>query len=601
MIAHSDRTPIGVWRFAAAAGMLILSVAILPLSSALAVPQDAKAGTADQKAIEPADSQSAKPDAAKKVAAKPDAEKPAAEKPAAKDEPQIPITLQPYVVRVELGLSAPGSLRQTLIGELRAGLQTALQRMYGASWQLQVVESEWLNPASEAMVQRLQVADLLPRYPESEAQKVLCVAVESRNGEWQVACREYDTRVQDLSPVRTATIQDRRAIDELAASLARDSFRPVLVLAEAAKGTDVLEFLLQAGELPPPDPTAAQIAAGDVLRPFVRHMERRDQSKLRTLQRLDLTYIRVTKFDEELTAAGVSADDEDVTVPGAAAEDNTQYLDRGRVSGVIISHGVAPFGGRSRFAQQVALRQRPLADSSRVQLVLSKREDRPLVCYRVEKVNKLRYKETQDGPPVSMVTDREGSIELIADSMHPTCWLYVYSGNLLLARVPYAPGLLEQDVVRLPDDSIRLGVEGELYLFRDQLVDVVAQRAVFKGLAKKAAANRDSEKLEAAVKQLDALPGRRQFEQLLNSIRVPAIARAKELKNRGAERNVDRLCTAMAESLTEFFNADKQLKELSDIDELRRQSGLPAPAAPAGQAPPASPGQAASGQSGTGL
>ena len=42
-----------------------------------------------------------------------------------------------------------------------------------------------------------------------------------------------------------------------------------------------LEFLLQAGELAVPDPTAAFIQDGDVLRPFLRQMDRRNPDKLK--------------------------------------------------------------------------------------------------------------------------------------------------------------------------------------------------------------------------------------------------------------------------------------------------------------------------------
>lgn len=481
----------------------------------------------------------------------------------------LPLSQRPYRVRVELGLMTPPDGPQTSVSRLIHDISAALLRMYGPMWSTTVVESDWLVPASSSMLHRVDPAILAGRYTVADVEKAMLVCVEFAAGGWTVSCREFDTRVQELTPVLQASTLDEREIPALTARLLRDSFRPVLMLAEPAQGSDELEFELQAGELPPADASAAQIATGDILRPFLRHMERRTPGKLRQLQRLDLTYIRVTEFNRELTPEGLTAEDSQITVPDAAAGDTAVYQDRGHVRGVLISHGLVPFGGRGRNVEQLALRQRPQTASSRVQLVLSLRPDRPLVCHRVDKVAKLRWQDDSSQPTERLVSGRNGEIEIAVDPQNPTFWLYVYSGSLLLARVPYAPGLLEADTIRLPDDSIRLGVEGELYLFRDQLVDMVARRAVFKGIAKQAAAAGDTAKLENAISSLDALPGKKEFDAQLNAIRVPAVDRAKQLKNRSAERTVEKLCAAMAKSLDEFFQTEKQIRELEEIQRLR--------------------------------
>ena len=61
----------------------------------------------------------------------------------------------------------------------------------------------------------------------------------------------------------------------------------------------------------------------------------------------------------------------------------------------------------------------------------------------------------------------------------PTVWLYVYSGKALLARVPYAPGLRPVETVELPDDSIRLRVEGELDLATSTTKDAPSSSKAF--------------------------------------------------------------------------------------------------------------------------
>lgn len=482
----------------------------------------------------------------------------------------VPFQLRPYRVRVELACSGLLGALDAEPDQFRAEVEKAVHRMYGQMWIAEVEISDWLIPGTLSRLQRLQSEQLLERYPETLSDKVLLVGLERSAGGWLISCREYDTRIQELAPVRSSKVDDVRLIAQEATRLMRDSFRPVLMLSAAVQGSDELEFFLQAGELPPSDTSAAQIADGDILRPFLRHMERREPEKLRMLQRLDLTYVRVTEFDNKLTATGISAEDVDVTVKGSTTESSVDYVDRGRVKGVLISHGNAPYGGRGRSVEQIALRQRPLAERSRVKLVLNARQDRPLICHRVDKVAKLRWREESLTAPQRMVSDRNGEVEISVDAANPTFWLYVYSGSLLLARVPYAPGLLEFDTIKLPDDSIRLAVEGELYLFRDQLVDVVAQRAVLNGIAKQAATSGNLARLEETLKELDALPAKREFDAMLSAIRVPAVNRAKQLRNRSAERLVDRLCNDMATSVGDFFSSEKRTRELEQIQQLRR-------------------------------
>ena len=443
---------------------------------AAAVPQPIAAAPVDAPQSATGDSQAATGD-------------PQAKRPATKAPPKvvIPLPLEAYRVVVEVGFDGDVTelpeVRASLVDQIRKGLD----RMYGAAWNAEVRESDWLVPGGRQRLLRLTTEELLTRYPESAAQKVLLIGIEESNGTFQVSCREYDTRVQEMSPVLDEKSAEERNVANIACRLARDSFRPVLLFAKPTPVGAELEFLLQGGQLAVPDPSAAFIREGDVLRTFLRQMDRRNPDKLKSLTRLDLCYVRVTGFNDELRADTETSDDLPANVEGFTRDVSTVYYDSGHVRGVLISHGPVPYGGSGRSVQQIALRQRPAAMESHVKLVLQARPDRPLICYRVDQVAKLRHTDINEVPGVRVLTDRNGELEIAVDPQNPTFWLYVYSGSSLLARVPYAPGLLPMDTIKLPDDGLRLGVEGELYLFRDALVDTVAQKAVLTSLAKKAA------------------------------------------------------------------------------------------------------------------
>ena len=517
-------------------------------------------------------------------------EPPAAAKPAspgtdASTAVELPLSHRPYRVVVEVGFDGSdtrGPLTQSLLTE---DIRKGLQRMYGHMWNSDVRNSDWLIPASPYRLERLTEADVQAHYDGSAVEKVILIGVSGSRNAFEVSCREFDVRVQELTPLLKQQTNDIQDVGAIACRLARDSFRPVTMFIAPSVDKTELEFELQAGTLTPPDPTAAQIADGDVLRPFLRQLDRRNPGKVKNLQRLDLSYVRVTSFDQELLTDVASPEDSPVRVADVTSVPAT-YTDNGHVKGVLISHGLVPFGGRARSVEQIALRQRPAATKSRVRLVLQSRPDRPLICFRVDRVSKLRQTDVNESPGVRMLSDRNGDIEIDVDPQNPTFWLYVYSGSVLLARVPYAPGLIPRDVMKLPDDSIRLGVEGELYLLRDQLVDMVAQKAVHMSIAKKSAAEGNVPGLEAAIAQLDALPGQKRFDELLNKIKTDALTKADQQKNTGARKKVEKLCTKMGESLTLFFAGDKRLREAQEIERLRQSAEARAgAAAPIGETP----------------
>jgi len=502
---------------------------------------------------------------------------------------ELPLSHRPYQVVVEVGFDGSdtrGPLTQSLLTE---DIRKGLQRMYGHMWNSDVRNSDWLIPASSYRLERLTEADVQAHYDGSAVEKVILIGVSGSRNAFEVSCREFDVRVQELTPILKQQTNDIQDVGAIACRLARDSFRPVTMFIAPSVDKTELEFELQAGTLTPPDPTAAQIADGDVLRPFLRQLDRRNPGKVKSLQRLDLSYVRVTSFDQELRTDVASPEDSPVRVADVTSVPAT-YTDNGHVKGVLISHGLVPFGGRARSVEQIALRQRPAATKSRVRLVLQSRPDRPLICFRVDRVSKLRQTDVNESPGVRMLSDRNGDIEIDVDPQNPTFWLYVYSGSVLLARVPYAPGLIPRDVMKLPDDSIRLGVEGELYLLRDQLVDMVAQKAVHMSIAKKSAAEGNVPGLEAAIAQLDALPGQKRFDELLNKIKTDALTKADQQKNTGARKKVEKLCTKMGESLTLFFAGDKRLREAQEIERLRQSAEARAgAAAPIGETPAPTP------------
>lgn len=481
-----------------------------------------------------------------------DANKPTAvaEKTTEEPEVEIPFGSRPYRVRISIAFDSQGAMNNSVRQQLVGDIEQSVARMYGRMWTTDIETNDWLIPGQGQRLQRLQLADVLERYPEEQCDKALILTIESSGRSFSISCREYDSRIHELTPLYTERTLDQRSIGTVAARLMRDAFRPVALYVrqfDDEEGRSLMELQTQAGEIIPPDPSAEQVVEGDVLRPFVRSMERRNPKKLQQLKALPLSYIRTMSVDRQVA--------------------------RGMVTGYYATHMTfSLFGGKGRRLQHLAVRQRPTADKSRVRLVLQTRRDKPLISHRLAIAYQLGWKDEEDGPQTQLVSDRNGEVIIETRENHPTFWIRVYSGASLLARVPYAPGLLPYDVVALPDDSIRLGVEGELQLLQDQLIDSIALQGVLLARARKAAAAQDAKSVEQLLDDYRNVPAKTEFLESISNIRIPAVQESTR-RHMGSTR-IDRLCSKLTDSVETFFSDEKRQERQTELEQIESAVGL---------------------------
>lgn len=474
------------------------------------------------------------------------------ETPAVSETPQpeeppkeIPFKSLPYSVHVGLGFQSRCLPDQEDRDRVLQSVKYALSRMYGRMWQVDVEFNEWLSPADQRRLSWLVDDDMLPRVSEEEYHKAFIVTIESDGPSFVISAREYDSRIQELTPIYSRNTLDVRSIASITSQLLRDTFRPCVLYERGyqnEEGRPLMEMQVQAGELLPPDPSAEQVTENDVLRPFVRQMDRRNPLKLSKLLRLDLSYVRVMEVDRE-------------NAPG-------------RIQGFFITHSpFSPFGSKGRRIQHFAVRQRPAAEESSVRIVLRGRPDKPLVSHRLAIAYQLDWKDPEDGPQTQLVSDRDGEVVIQRREGHPTFWLRVYSGRSLLARVPYAPGLIPSDLIELPDDSIRLSVEGEIQLLADELVDSIALGAVLMARARKSAEGGDTAQFEAILDRMGRVPGREYFLDKISNVKIPAVKEADA--RRLSTRKIRELCESLESSVNNFFKEDRVRERQIELEQLK--------------------------------
>jgi hypothetical protein len=451
--------------------------------------------------------------------------------------PPTPVAEDPYDVVINLTVPSHRSMTLATTNKLRKDVAHAVRRTWGGMWVADVRMNDWMLVGDA--VERLEPDAVSKRYGK-KYDKVLFVAIDPES--LVLTAREWDYRSNSLTVPAVGSAYDLAAVPNEIVHLLIEVFQPVLLYRRTDKfDKSYIEVTLKAGEFPAPDPKAVQISPGDVLTPVVRYFNKRNRDQVDRIQDQTLTYLVV------------------------------QDIDRDIVGGTLLSGVPTVFGRNARRAEQFALRRRPRHKATRVKLVLRSNPDKPLLCHRVNLVSKLKYRDEELEESVDLISDRYGEVVVPVGS-YPTYWIYVYSGKLLLARIPYSPGLVAEETVLMPDDSMRLLVEGEVDLLKGRLIDLVARRAVHMSAAMQYAKDGLADETKAEVAALDALPGKKEFEDQITTFQQPAVQKALAARNRVSRGRINRVCGEMKRVIDNYFDPARMDAFRAQLDEIYQGS-----------------------------
>jgi hypothetical protein len=149
------------------------------------------------------------------------------EKPA-EPEVEIPFARQPYMVRASIAFEADCLVEEEKRKRIVIDIERAIVRMYGRLWETVCDQNDWMVPADHRHLGRLGVTDVIDRYPEQEFHKAFIVSIERDGTSFVISCREFDSRIHELTPIRFEVTQDERSIANTAVRLMRrsSSIRP---------------------------------------------------------------------------------------------------------------------------------------------------------------------------------------------------------------------------------------------------------------------------------------------------------------------------------------------------------------------------------------
>ncbi len=473
----------------------------------------------------------------------------------------LPLPLERYRVQVLVGFDNVPHFSEEFRRSVLQSVHEGLDRYIGEFWECTVTEERGKIYSGLPALKRLRFETIPPGVVADDVQKVYLLWVRASGAGFDVSGREWDTLTHQLGALAANSGYDRRGVADTVLAVIHGLYRPIAAI-EATK-SGAISLRARGGEYPPRDESWRPLDTTRTFETFYCFLNK--DRAVERVQPVPFTFVT----PEEGPERGVS---------GAKAASGLR----------------APLVGRRRI-QIVALGINSRRSNTRLTLITRPPSRKPLAGVEVEISDEPTIRD--DAPHIAkepvgkepgdnaekpdpaprpalprLVADRNGLVTLDA-GLSPNgrpVWLFVKSGQALLARVPIVPGAQGAETLELPDDTLRLETEGNIASLQAELVDTVARRAVLMSQARARAKARDWEAVAVVVKQIDDMPKAPAFAGNINAIRVPALKTARARRDRTTEARIQKLCDELGELVTNYLNEEK-IKELrEELAEMRQ-------------------------------
>ena len=460
---------------------------------------------------------------------------------------KIPFERRPYAVNLLVAFDTAAfddHASQKILAEIG---QTA-NRCVGSLWALESRRISWLAPVNSVSLERLTRPVIEQNSPGAAPDLWFVATVESQMAGIRISVRSWQPEVHSETLVASSELADHRDIPVTILRLCRDLARPIGIVEQVEDRS--VRVRLRAGELTPPDLSFSQLSNGDLLIPLMAYRDKNNVT-LR-LQPIPWTYVMV----ESVEASTVQA---------------------------TIQSGLrTPLGGKKRGRIDTLLVAiRPQRSSTRLELVTQAKTPLALIGHRIEvRSQPLIPRPTKEDPDIDpastllreLLTDRRGLSTVPLEIGQSLVWLFVYSGDQQLARVPIVPGLDDRVRLEVPDDSTRLTAEADLQMLQGEVIDAVALRNTAFSTIRAAAKSDDWPVVNQKLKLLQKLPSSGTLLDRLNAVRVLGTAAAKKRKDRVAEVRINRICDDTTTLINAHLSDDKVRLLVEEMEALQKTS-----------------------------
>lgn len=481
------------------------------------------------------------------------------------------ISLKPYRTRIEIACDPESRLDEFERQQLHQKLSQIIERSVGEKWQLNepgvplqdaitgIFENRWLPLCTSIGLSRLQPEQILARYPSQPFEKLFLITIEPAGIGYRVSGREFDYYSQRLSPLSEKITYEKLFLAETTFDLLRDLFSSVVSI-ETVEG-ELVTVSEQASQFPTPDPEVATVKNNSFFLPFFRYLNR--DREVKNIQIVPWTYLEIEKVDRKHAICSVTSGLRGILAGSRRRVETLALHVQPRFQATELS--LIPRGTSTQTYAGMKVQLSPLNPQEVRQLQIAAKKE--------SEETRKPLKEP-DYVTAEFLTNRSGSIAIDADPEQPLIWLYIRSGKALVANVPYLPGIDSQISLQIPDDRIRLGVEGELAVLNGELIEAVAELSMKMSRIRRWAKSEDWDKVNTGIRQLESeLSPRKNFLDKLNAIRISAVEAAQAQNNRTAQARIASLCRETGDRIDRFLSPTGIIDLKTEIQDLKQLSG----------------------------
>ncbi len=419
--------------------------------------------------------------------------------------------LSPYRIKVIVRSALPSIEREPLAERLAIHLSDRIDASLGALWKadFKFVASEVSSSVDSPPISSLISADQI-----SQFDKVMLIQIDSGDGIYRVTTQEYDNYAAEWGQPAVAETTSLGYVPELCFRGLLEVFAP-LATYSLKRGDDASVNISFKGSALPRRTNFDFTPVGAILAPFLRKIDSSGNPVENGIDRVKWTYIEI---DESQPAA---------------------------TSAIVHSHTKKPFGFRQRGrVEQLAMLVRETPVPVTLRLYNRNDEAEGLAGLDVYLQNTGETATRELGK-----TDLKGEISVQPGPTRIQT-AYVKSGAIAVAKIPLLPGDLALVEAPLPDHRDRLAAEAKLAAIREELIDVVAKRSIMAARIDRFIEQKDFAKAREILGEFDNLPGRSQFEVMLNREQ-----QLVSVKDPFVEKQINRLFDDTKGLLNQFLDA----------------------------------------------
>lgn len=369
--------------------------------------------------------------------------------------------------------------------------------------------------------------------------KLLWLGLRVTPSGYELACREFDVYVRRWGPVRRSFVQQASFLPEASFALLKETFSPLALITPIEGNDEQVQLSFKGSSLPRPSGEEAFVTVGAAYLPLLRRTDRSGKLIPGGILPVPWTYLTIADAEDAKDADWAAAIHSGVRRPFGAAK-------RGVVEQVAIGMGNSPGATQVRFHARTDKTQ-------------------GLAGYEV-------FRAGPNSEPVRIgVTDRDGMIT-IPPTDEKILMLMLRSDGQVLAKVPVAIGGSEMQQTPIADNVTRLQAQAEAQVVREELIDLVARRAIMMGRVKAMLKKGRVKEAKELMGELDALPSPSVFGRTIEN----AARRIPRSDDPSVQKRIDALFSSTREILSKYLST----RPITDLQaEVDAAANAPPPSA----------------------